>query len=413
VFALALAQAGCVDEYADEVLGCYPGGDCFFEQAEWKQIQTLSLGEAEPMGPVPQSIENAFADDVHAKDLGRVLFFDTELGPHGASCATCHEPNAWFSSLRTRREPGSEDFRGITSVVDSAYYGWHAWHGRKEHLWQLAQVPIEKASLLDGNRVEVVHHVYDAWYGEYFRDVFGLGTVDLSDIPTEGNPGKPMALEEDSTPGDWEAFTCDQRARVNAVFKSVGSALEAYMRSMVSGPTPFDAYVAGDFEAIDDAAKRGLRLFIRKANCIACHSGPKFTDNGFHNIGLPLAPELSDRKSAIEELRMEAERAKECDPDASPPDLEPTDELRGALRTPSLRNVAMTRPYMHTGSYGTLQEVLWHYDTAHAAAVGDLDWRIWPLELTDAEIEDLVAFLRTLTSTSCPWVDDGVCPSAM
>jgi cytochrome c peroxidase len=320
------------------------------------------------MGLLPPEETNPFADDEAARILGQEVFCDEELGPHDISCAGCHQPESWFTSDIDRRPGSSEEFRSITSVVDVAYYEWHGWHGGKDSLWSLALGALEKPSLIDSERGDVANHVYAAHYREKFIALFG--EVDL-----------PVSDE-----------------RVNDVFKNVGWSLEAYMRTIVSGSTPFDAYVRGGGE-ISESAKRGLELFIGKGNCIACHSGPRLTDDDFHNIGLSIAPETSDRASAVEELVAGGTFAKRAYPE-----LAETDSalLVGAFRTPTLRNVAMTAPYMHTAEFTTFDEVLWHYNAAPEAVAGIRDEKIWPLDLSPQEVLDLTAFLHTLTSTERP-----------
>lgn len=353
---MALTLCGCADEYAEQYLGCAEGGDCFFVKAEWEEIQTFALDEDEVM---PEPGHNFGLDQGRAEAVGYAIFIDTQLGPHGVSCATCHPPEQWFTSAIDRREPGSDAFRGITSVIDVVYYEWHKWDGAKKTMTELLQGAITKESLVNGDPVAIAQHVQEASYASRFAELCGE----------------------------------------NYAFDCVAWFLEAYIRTIVSEPTRFDAYVQGEFDELDDAEKRGLRLFIGDAHCSACHSGPRFSDGGFHDIGLAEAPETGDRQSVIAELAK------------TNPELDPDDPvLSGAFRTPSLRNVAMTPPYMHTSDYDELEEVVWHYMNTTEAHDGALDPKFWPADITDEEAADLVAFLRTLTSTSCPWTFDDKCP---
>ena len=153
---------------------------------------------------------------------------------------------------------------------------------------------------------------------------------------------------------------------------TLAKAIASFERTIISRNSPFDAWIHGNEAAINPAAQRGFELFTGKANCIACHSGPNFTDDGFHNIGL------------------------QDDSDAGRLAKVPIKISKGAFKTPTLRDIAQTAPYMHNGAYRTLEEVIDHYDRG-----GDnrenLDPNIKPLALTDQEKQDLLHFLKTLT----------------
>jgi cytochrome c peroxidase len=365
ILSLALALCGCVDEWEDEYGECHEEGDCdFFNRAEWEEIQMLAMLE-----PLPLPEARFGSEQPHAEAIGRAIFFDDRLGPHGVSCASCHPMDGWLTAPITRREPGSAEFRGITTVIDVVYYPHHKWDASKKTIVELMMGAIDKPSLVDSNAVAVARHVWESPYAGAFSWVSGLERDPrLDTIPQ-------LKMSEWPEDGEYEKV-------VKPVYEAVGQFLEAYMRTIVSTPSEFDAYVAGDFAALDEAEKRGLELFIGKGHCSACHSGPRFTDDELHNIGLATGAEPDDR--ALPEL--------------------------GAFRTPSLRNVAMTPPYMHTSEYETLEDVVWHYTDTKEAREGHLDARMWETDLTDAEVWDLVAFLETLTSTSCPWMPGGVCP---
>lgn len=404
-FGLATTPA-CTDEYAARH-GCPEDGDCFFTAPQWEQIKTLTCLDCppeQPMGILPASPGNEVADDPAARDLGEHIFEDENLGPFGYSCADCHDPKGWFTATLTYRKPTEDtdpdaepgkQFRSITSVVDVAYYEWHMWHGRFDTLWEQAQGPIENGNLVGADRLESIHHVCEnEEYGEEFVAKFGIDPQWVAALPERGSP-----LDD-----SWDELAPSQQARANEIRGFMGKALEAYMRTIVSGPTPFDQYVRGDENAIDESAKMGLELFIGKANCITCHSGPRFTDDDFHNIGLEIGPEGGDRKTSVIDL-MGADSERFADLDPGDPTLE------GALRTPTLRNVAMTGPYMHNYRFRGLDEVIWHYEAPpDPPPVGKLDPSMWSFDLTDEEVTYLEGFLHTLTSTQCPWVADGACP---
>ena len=157
----------------------------------------------------------------------------------------------------------------------------------------------------------------------------------------------------------------------------IAKAIAAYERTVLSGDAPYDKFKAGDKAALSESAQRGMKLFFGKANCSACHSGPNFTDNGFHNIGVP-----------GNDVGREAISKSVGD--------------KGAFKTPTLRDIAKTAPYMHDGSLKTLEEVVAHYakgGTPH----DQLDEEIFPLKLTPEQMADLVTFMKEgLASSSYP-----------
>jgi len=185
---------------------------------------------------------------------------------------------------------------------------------------------------------------------------------------------------------------------------------------MVSRDAPFDTWVAGDCDAIDDSAQRGALLFVGKARCTNCHSGSHFSDDGFHNLGVPQGVpanvdqgRFADAASLLGAAAITAATAPWTDDAAegarrraglTNPMPEST---RGAFRTPDLRGVAETAPYMHSGQFATLEAVVDFYNFGGGTpVVGTRDPLLVPLGLTAEETTDLVAFLRTLTGASVP-----------
>jgi cytochrome c peroxidase len=154
--------------------------------------------------------------------------------------------------------------------------------------------------------------------------------------------------------------------------ETVAKAIASFERTIISNDSSFDRWGQGDESALSPSAKRGFAIFTGKANCVACHQGSNFTDQGFHNVGLK--GNADPGRFAIVPIRI----------------------ARGAFKTPTLRDVALTAPYMHNGGYRTLEEVIDHYDRG-----GDdkenLDPNLKPLGLTDQEKKDLVEFLKSLT----------------
>jgi cytochrome c peroxidase len=206
-------------------------------------------------------------------------------------------------------------------------------------------------------------------------------------------------------------MTPADQATVTQIYANLGKAIAAYERLLLPGPSRFDTYVqavlTGNIElaentlAPDEVA--GLRLFISQGNCIRCHSGPLFTDNQFHNNGIPMAEGLPpDEGRATGAQRVLADEFNclsgysdanktECNP------VQPADSNQVyAFRPPTLRNVAETAPYMHAGQIETLRDVLNHYNQAPPAPMGQTE--VQPLNLLETELNQLEAFLHTLSA---------------
>ena len=172
----------------------------------------------------------------------------------------------------------------------------------------------------------------------------------------------------------FKAAFADDKDPVNA--ENLAKAIATYERTIVSGEAPFDAWIKGDENAISNSAKRGFELFNKKANCAACHSGWRFSDASFHDVGID-------------------------DDDIGRGAHVPVKSMEHAFKTVGLRDISRRGPYMHNGSLKTLMDVVNHYD--HGFVTRDsLSSEIKPLNLTETEKQDLVAFLETLTGNDEP-----------
>jgi cytochrome c peroxidase len=308
--------------------------------------------------------------------LGRKLYFDTRLSSDGTvACATCHDVSRGFTDRRNVSEGVGDHLgrRSSPTTMNAALFQTMFWDGRAPTLEEQAKLPIL-------NPIEMGH-----------RD--GASAV--------------QALEADPTYKD--LFQKAYGRGPN--YDDVGRALASFERTLIFLDAPFDKYVAGDANAISPAAQRGLVLFGGKARCVSCHmlngSNPLGTDNLFHNIG------VSARTKNFEDLARKGLAAVKANSDARALDnlaLE-TDlgELGrfittrnrsdiGAFKTEQVRNVGITAPYMHDGSLRTLWDVVDHYNKG-GETNPYLDGGIEPLNLSESEIDDLVAFLFTLTDS--------------
>jgi cytochrome c peroxidase len=354
-----------------------PRGDRWSEE-ERALVSSLSLGE---LGPAPADPTNRVADDPGAAELGRRLFFDTRLSANGeVSCATCHVPEKGFQDgLPLAKGVGVTNRRAMP-IAGMSHSPFLFWDGRKDSLWAQALGPLESPVEHGGSR-EQYAQVMVANYRADYEAIFG-------------------AMPALST-----------RDAATAVFVNMGKAIAAYERTIEFEPSRFDRYAEAlretgrasqDVLTADEAA--GLRLFIGKASCVNCHNGPLFTNNEFHNTGVParagLPADNGRYAGADAVLRDEFNcRSRWSDASASCPELEflvsGDHVLERAFKVPSLRNVAERAPYMHAGQFSTLTEVVDHYNRAPAAPKGHSELK--PLRLDAHERRQIEAFLRSLT----------------
>lgn len=397
-----------------------------FTDAERATIATL--GPLPPLAPDPT---NAVADDPDAARLGQALFFDarysgplvvaSDLGAVGergrVSCASCHSSPVMSDarSMPSNVSLGTNfHTRNAPAIVNSAYYPWTNWGGRFSRPWELSPVVAESGLTMNTTRLEVAHHLFDHYRAEY-EAVFGpmepaIGT-DAVRFPPSGKPRSSTGPD-----GPWETMTAADQAVVNRIFVNFGKALQAYMRLLVSRDSDFDRFVAGDASAIGVDAQWGLRVFLGRGHCVDCHSGPHLSDGEFHNIGVAQTgmhvPATDDgRFSSIPPLLTSGLNAAgpfSDDATAGAALLAgltnpPPESTRAQFRTPTLRDLEHTGPYMHAGQIATLEEVIAYYDMgASTPASGTLDPLVVPLGLTEEEHSDLLAFLRALTSDPVP-----------
>ena len=378
--------------------------------AEWTPDERRVLSEAwiGNLPPPPPDPSNAHADDPAAARLGKALFLDARLSGNGqVSCATCHRPERGFADDRPRSKGMGETARNAPSIVGGAWSPWLFWDGRRDSLWAQALTPLESAAEHGITRSGVAH-VIAAEHEREYEAVFGPLPLmtDASRFPERAGP-----LGSAEERAAWDAMAPADRHDVEVVFANVGKAIAAYERSLRLAPSRFDRHVeallAGkDADVLTTSEQAGLRLFIGRAGCVQCHSGPLFTNHEFHGIGLPPRPGEgldAGRRDGVVALVSDPFNCLGAHSDAPPAQCEELrfvktsgDELLGAMKVPSLRNVARTAPYMHDGSLPDLQSVLHHYDTAPEPMAGHSD--LLPLELSGEELRDLEAFLRSLDS---------------
>jgi cytochrome c peroxidase len=416
-----LVLTGCKrdsDESAKATSATEEQAELTFTDAELREIRKLS-----PLPDVPDDETNKYASDPRAQHLGQFLFYDTNLSGNGeVSCASCHRPGHGFSTPDRFGQGLGETPRHPPSLLNIAYHHWYDWDGKADSLWSQAMRPLESPAEHATTRTDIVKYIhgdddlraaYEAVYGEMpnFADDERF-PPDARPVPDE--PENPQHER-------WASMDAANQKAVDLALTNLTKSIAAYQMQLVSRASPFDDYVArlddedpADISAISESARRGLKIFVGKGNCVACHNGANFTDGTFHNLGLPSAnpdkPADKGRLSGVEIVKRTAFNASgEFSDDTEGRRakwlkfLTTTPEDVGQFKTPTLRNVSKTPPYMHGGQFETLEQVVAFYSTLPAKAqVGHREEMLEPLGLTAQEIDDVVAFLETLDGEPVP-----------
>lgn len=374
-----------------------------FSAVQKKVIASLALSA---LAPLPQDTTNSYADLPAAAALGSTLFFDQTLSRDGTvSCSTCHKIDRQFQDDLPQAFGVGRTNRRTMPLAGVARDPWFFWDGRRDSLWAQALVPLENPLEHAGNRLSYARYV-KARFGERYERIFGP-LPDFTGMPQDASP-----LGTDAEKSAWTGMSPAQQDAVDRVFANIGKAIAAFERSIAPQETRFDRFAAAlavGTEPRGDAAftpqeKLGLKLFIGKASCSTCHTGPRFTDNGFHNTGVPPVADLPPDRGRVDAVAQVAADPFNCLGRYRDGDDGACGELRfmvkdgealvRAYKTPSLRGVAGRPPYMHAGQFATLDEVVAHYAQAPASVEGVSE--IHPLQLSERERAALVAFLKTL-----------------
>jgi len=375
-----------------------------FSDGEKKTIASLALSALPGLKP---DTTNRFADVPAAAALGSTLFFDLGMSRDGTvSCSTCHKIDRQFQDDLPQAVGVGRTNRRTMALAGVARDPWFFWDGRRDSLWAQALTPLENPLEQAGNRTAYAHYI-KARFGERYERIFGP-LPDFSGMPLNASP-----LGTDPEKAAWNAMSEAQRDAINGVFANIGKAIAAFERSIEPAPTRFDRFaldLATGAEPKDDATFSreeilGLKLFIGKANCVTCHNGPRFTDNSFHNTGVPPVADLPTDRGRIDAVGQVEADPFNCFGAFRDGDANACGELRfmvkdapqliRAYKTPSLRGAATRPPYMHAGQFSSLDEVVAHYAKAAPSVEGTSE--IHPLELSDRERGALVAFLKTLS----------------
>ena len=317
-----------------------------------------------PLAPLPEL--SASLDPKKVK-LGKKLFFDGRLsGDATISCASCHMPSqAWCEGLElSGGYPGTLYFRNTPTIANVVHAKHIYWDGRlpANDLATVVRDHISEAHFMQADGRLVIERIRQVpEYESGFREAFG------------GEPSYGRIL----------------------------NAVSEFVKSIRSTDVPFDLYLSGNEAAISDEARRGLELFRGKAYCVSCHNGPMLSDNEFHNLGLPANPRIFSEpqrhitfRRFMRTLGISEYASLQHDVGAYCVTKQKHDQ--GRFRTPTLREVSRTAPYMHDGSLATLKEVVEFYNRGGGTGPNK-DPALVPLDLGPAEQRYLVAFLKTLS----------------
>ncbi len=324
-------------------------------------------GKFPPLGPLPPVKAPPDNPTTPAKvELGRKLFWDGRLSGNGAMpCVACHQPQlGWETNgAISMGYPGTIHWRSSQTIYNSAYYNKLFWDGTSTSLE--AQAKSAAGGSVAGNGDDSMMEMRLAFVPEYrkaFKEIFG----------TE----YPM---------------------INDAYRAIA----AFQRTIISDPkkVPFDRFASGDAAALSDAAKRGKDLFEGKANCISCHNGPLVTDERFYRLGVPDPQSFADdpvqqitHRWQVYQKGVSEKVYRSADTDHGLYYATKRPDDMGKFRTPSLRELKYTAPYMHNGAFETLDDVVAFYNGGAGKGSG-----LKPLNLGETEAKDLVAFLESLS----------------
>ena len=351
------------------------------------EIAVLKSLWLESLPDLPSDPSNAVADNPAAAAFGRQLFFDTRLSANGGiSCATCHQQERRFTDGLQKAQAIGTTARHTPSIVGTAYSPWQFWDGRRDSQWSQALAPLEDVNEHATDRAQVVGLIAeDTVYRSSYELLFGA----LPDVS-----GADAVV-------------------LNTIFSNIGKSIAAFERTVMPTTSRFDEYVHAVVDNNVDRQEQlfsgdevwGLRLFIGEANCTQCHNGPLFTNHEFHNTGVINFPgDIPDtaRIAGVKEVMANEFNCRGIysdDPELRCAELDFARtgvELLGAFKTPSLRNLENTAPFMHKGQIESLAGVLEHYNAAPDAMIGHNEAK--PLGFGNRELQQIEAFLNTLAA---------------
>lgn len=302
-----------------------------------------TAGPKVPLGLLPVQFPKNNPYTPEKAELGKLLYFDKRISKDGTlSCATCHDPKFAFADGKPVSDgiKGQKGGRSAPTVINRAYSLAQFWDGRAKSLEDQAVGPMANPIEMGNTHEDIVKNFRQIpGYRPLFKKVFGTEDFDIEHI---------------------------------------GMAIATFERTILSGNSPYDRYKAGNKKALTAEQIRGMDVYFNKAKCDQCHEGINFTTNAYHNLGVG-----TDKKNPDEGRFVVTQNTADW----------------GAFKTPTLRDIERTAPYMHDGSLKTLEEVVEFYNKG-GIRNKNLDEKLKPLNLTDQDKKDLVAFMKSLNGES-------------
>jgi len=375
-----------------------------WSEEELKLIASLSL---DSLPPLPLDPSNLVADEPAAVEFGHRLYFDTRLSSNAqVACATCHKPELMFTDGLALAVGVGIGPMHTPSLVGLAYSPWFYWDGRKDSQWAQALAPLEAKHEHATDRVQLLRLISnDAVYRGMYENVFGALSLPAM-LPQSGTPDGDAQQQ-----ASWKALEPETQIDISRFFTNLGKAIAAFERKILPGRTRFDDYATAivknsdEENTLNNSEKSGLKLFIGKGQCVTCHNGPLFTNHEFHNTGVLAAGRQMPSMGRYDGVRTSQEDPFNCLGEFSDASAGECTELRfardandlvGALKTPTLRNISLTAPYMHGGQMSDLAQVVNHYNKPPSSMLSHNEAK--PLGLRTVEKIQLEDFLKTLTA---------------
>lgn len=360
---------------------------------------------------------NSFLSNKSAAILGGNIFFDKSFSANNQiSCASCHKPEQYFTDgLKTAKGilPTS---RNTPTIVGVSKNQWFFHDGRSDSLWSQALGPLENAKEHGATRSFYAHNLFkNKELKVKYENIFGNlpDITNLKRFPLNAGPVKDLKPNK-----AWMDMADEDKQIITNIFVNIGKSIATYEQYLKPSKSRVDYYIEhlvdGKPQLLNETLSaneaRGLRLFTGKANCTICHFGSTYSDSEFHNIatvGIENKPYDWGRYNGVKELlksefncrsKYNDSNNKQCD-ELKYISLD-SHEAMASFKTPSLRNVSKTSPYMHDGQFADLASVVAHYDNADKLILGKKD--LLPVTLTKQNQSDLVAFLKALDSDIQP-----------
>jgi cytochrome c peroxidase len=399
-----------------------------WSEAERAKIASLRLPDETSLKRAIVHTGNPLWNNLATAKLGQQLFFDTKLSKNKkVACATCHQPSFGFADSKPLSIGISTTKRHSPTLIGAAFNTWQFWDGRADSLWAQALGPLEDPAEHGANRLQLAK-IISTNYKQQYETIFGT----LNDFSQLEDNATPLS-NNSKWQKNWQKMSEVDKHSVNLVFANIGKSLAAYQSLFIPNPSKFDQFASelatqGSSSILSRTEQQGLKLFIDddKSQCMRCHNGPFMTNNDFQVTGIkdPTFPVGTGRQEGViaainSEFNCKSIYSTTHNKDAECLELDYAkrtgDELKYAFKVPTLRNISQTAPYMHNGSFDTLQQVL-HFYTRAKSQYSDTDIEternttdktmqsmshldIEPLPLASKQLVQLEAFLNTLTSS--------------